>query len=366
MARTLSRKDPTTALSLAPNNGRIQGQVALGLISDTAATKEDRERATKLARAALLHEPTAETAVAVLGYDAVAHGREDVARRRFALAEWLSRRDLYTQLWAIEDAVGRGDYRSALRHYDTAMRTTPQAWDSLFPVLNSAAVDPVIRSALVPIIAKRPVWADDFIAYASRQQTAPLSTAMLFRAVDRAGGHVSTEAHARALSMLIDLQRADDAWAYYTQLHPGADRLRSRDPDFRAASVSPTLFDWVPVADASASTMIAGGLFDFSVPPSVGGPLLRQYELLPPGTYRLSGKASGINQSPKAMPYWVFACRGGPELGRVDVSGEGPYSGQLTIPARCPIQILTLMARPSEAVTGLSGQIERAVLEPAS
>lgn len=353
-----------TALSLAPYSGLIEGKAALNLMTAPAATAEDRIKARKLARIALIAEPTAVAAAVALGLDEAASGNVNIARRNFSFVERLSRRDLTTQLWWIEDAVGRGNFNEALKHYDIAMRTTPQSWETLFPILNSASRDPAIRKALISMLVAHPIWGDQFIAYASRQQADPLATAALLRGVAQAGGRVPSDAHARALSMLIDMKHQDDAWNYYTQLHPGADRSKSRDPSFRGGYESSTLFDWVLIPDTGASSTIGGGIFDFALPPSVGGPLLRQYELLPPGRYKLTGRAVDIDQPLQSSPYWTLVCRGGAELGRIDVSGSGRFSGRITVPTGCPIQILTLVARPSESITGLSGRIERALLEP--
>ena len=38
------------------------------------------------------------------------------------------------------------------------------------------------------------------------------------------------------------------------------------------------------------------GLLDFAVPPSTGGVLVHQTELLAPGAYRLTGQSVGIDQ----------------------------------------------------------------------
>lgn len=112
-----------------------------------------------------------------------------------------------------------------------------------------------------------------------------------------------------------------------------------------------------------------GGVFDFAAPPGVGGALLRQAQLLPPGRYRIDGVSGGIEQDAHALPYWVLSCRrDGRELGRVTVPASnrsgGRFGGELVVPAGCPAQLLTLVARPSELVGGSVGRIERVQLGP--
>src|SRR3546814_17422634 len=74
------------------------------------------------------------------------HGDRAGGERLLAYSQTLSRRDLRTQLMAIELAVARDDIPSALRHYDIALRTKKNAPDLLFPVLTSALTNPTIRT----------------------------------------------------------------------------------------------------------------------------------------------------------------------------------------------------------------------------
>ena len=112
-----------------------------------------------------------------------------------------------------------------------------------------------------------------------------------------------------------------------------------------------------------------GGVFEFSAPASIGGPVLQQVQLLPAGTYRLTGHSDGIAQDARALPYWMLTCRSsGRELGRVAVpksaQGGGKFAGMLIVPTDCPMQTLTLFAQASDAIGGTSGQIDSIVLSP--
>ena len=131
----------------------------------------------------------------------------------------------------------------------------------------------------------------------------------------------------------------------------------------------PSQLDWAPINDGGLTTSIQSGVFDFAAPASVGGPMLRQLQMLPPGSYRLTGHSIGIEQADGARPYWVLTCQSGRELGRVEVPNSsvsnGNFTGVFSVPADCPMQILMLMARPSDAVAGLSGQFDQVALVPA-
>lgn len=360
------------AYRLAPYDGRVIARLAASLAGPDAGLAE-RRRADALARQALRREPMAVPAVSTLALDAQVRGDVNEARRLFAHAESLSRRDQQTQLWAIEDAVGRGDVDGALRHYDIALRTAPELQPLLFGVLAAASADPKVRPALVRTLSGRPTWAGDFIEFAATKGQDLASIAILFEALSRARVAVPAAMRGNLVNNLLARDLPEQAWRYYALIRPGVDRRRSRDPGFAFAGQAPSLFDWTPIDDGGISASIenekGGGMFVFAAPASVGGPMLQQTQMLPAGTYRLEGHGSGIDQAPGDTPYWLLRCADGREGGRVELPRSdrngGSFAGTMTVPAGCPVQALVLMARPSNAVAGLQGQIDRLQLVPA-
>lgn len=363
---------PERAHALAPWDGRITALLSEKL-SGPDATAADRQQADAMARLALRQDPTAVAAVATLGINAQVRGDTATARRIFAYSEKLSRRDLRTRLWAIEDAVARNDVPGALRNYDIALRTSRIAPDLLFHIMANAISDAEIRQALIATLAKRPAWSDQFIGYVSGNGPDARATASLFEAVHRRGIVLPAGSPAALIGRLLSEGHTDDAWRFYAAIMPGVDRRAARDPGFTANLTSPTPFDWQPITDSGVSATIQrgeqGGIFDFAVPPNLGGPLLRQTQLLPPGDYAIEGRSIGIDQADGALPYWALTCAEGRELGRVTVpnsaQANGRFAGRFTVPAGCPVQQLQLVARPSEALSGLTGQIDDVRLRPA-
>lgn len=373
LAHVVVGKNPAFARSLAPWDGRITAALAASL-AGANASPNDRKRADGLARRALRQDPTAVAAASTLGIDAQFRGDTAAARRLFSYSEKLSRRDLQTQLWMIEAAVAAHDIRGALRHYDIALRTKGQSWDLLFPILASASADPQVRGPLIQTLAGKPLWAEAFINHVATNPPDPQSASALFLELRRAGVPVSDGAHAGAISALIEGGFAEDAWRHYAATHRGVDPRRSRDPRFLGSGEVSTPFDWVLINDGSMNTSLqrseGGGLFDFAVPASNGGPLLQQVQMLPPGNYRLSGHSNGIEQASGSQPYWAMQCRAdGRELARVVLPNSsqagGRFEGQIAVPTGCPVQVLVLVARASDAVSGLTGQIDRLELVPA-
>lgn len=372
LAQALRTSDPDRAHALAPNNARIDAVLAERLATDPQATPADRQNARRLGVAALRSDPTTVSAVSALGIEAQTRNDTPAARRLFAYAQTLSRRELLTHLWAIENAVGRGDVSGAIRQYDIALRTSRAAPDILYPVLAAAITDPAIQVVLTRTLAKKPAWRDGFVNYVGTQGPIPEATVALFTRLRRAAVPISENAQGAVINALIQKGRFDRAWSYYRLVRPGADRRRSRDPRFTASLEAPTPLDWGVVDVAGGSTSIQrgtqGNFFDFAASPSVGGALLQQVQLLPPGDYRLVGHSMNIDQPRDSLPYWMLTCRDGRELGRVDVPGStqkgGMFAGRLSVPGDCPMQVLTLVARPSNAVSGVSGQIDRVQLVP--
>jgi hypothetical protein len=372
LAQVIKGADPARAHILVPGDGIITAKLAEQEFTNAPEAGVDSAPA-RLARLALRQNATATNALNVLGLQAQMRDETENARRLFAYELLLSRRELRPQIWAIEEAVSRGDIADALRGYDIALRTSSNAPRLLFPVLASALAEPRVRAALLPIIRSRPVWVGQFVDYVVTSRVNPAAGVTFFREAKDAGLPIDDNQRAILVNALWAVEGYDQAWAYYTTFRRDADRRRSRDPEFALQADTRTLFDWRASEDTRLSAVIlggeGGGILDFAVPPTIGGTLVTQTQLLPPGTYRLEGQSSRVDQPDRSQPYWMLQCRGGRELGRVPLPNSevnnGRFEGKFTVPADCPEQILLLIARPTDAIAGVLGQIDRAALTPA-
>lgn len=371
-AQVLAKSNVELAHRLAPEDGRITGQLAWQRMS-SANGNINPKRIEELAREALRQDPTVEDAVLALGLNPAAKENSTTIRRLLRYAQTLSRRNAQTQLWAIEDAVSRNDIAGTVNLYDVTLRTKPSLSTLLYPILIAASTEPSIRAALVRRLATRPGWTNSFLQYAADYGEDPIAVADLFILLGKQGVAAPPPAQTALINALIGNGAIDKAWEYYTQTHASADRHRSRDPHFNADPSNATPFDWVPVdnGDERASIQQDGkgrGIIDFSASPNAAGPLLRQVQFLTTGRYRLRGRSSG-ERSSAAQPYWVLKCADGRETARIDLPTPNPegrdFIGDINVPAGCPIQTLALMARASNAIEGVSGQIQWVRLEPA-
>lgn len=371
-AYSLRRTAVERAHGLAGSDGRITALLSQKMLAEQGVAAGPE--AAILARTALRSDATAVAAVSTLGLDAQAHGRTQEARKWFTYASALSRRDFQTQLWLIEDAVSRGDVGGALHHYDVALRTSASAPDILYPVLISAIENLDVRKGMARILAARPVWASSFLLYTSGNAPDLRAMADLFHDVSRRGGAISSEAQAYAVDRLVKQRDLEMAWHYYAGLRGVKDRNRSRDQHFTADLPFPSTMDWNPASGGEIVVSLqrgdGHGVVDFSGPPNIGGVLLRQTQLLAPGSYVLEGHSANVDLPEGAAPYWTLICDNGRELGRVAVpnSGQnhGNFVGRFTVPAGCPVQSLALVATPVNNQTGLSGQIDAVALRPRS
>ncbi|OQW43928.1 MAG: hypothetical protein A4S16_05445 [Proteobacteria bacterium SG_bin6] len=367
--------DAQLAALFAPGNARILAELSRQSLQQAAQSAADQGEAERLARLALRRDPTAVSAVATLGLLAELKGDLVGARRDFSYAERLSRRDLAAELWLIEDAVRREEVPDALRHYDIALRTQAGANEILFPVLVNASLEPAVAQQLAKRLRLRPAWGDEFFGYLANNTSKPQVTVDLFLTLARQHVPVTEAAQSTLLARLIGAHELEAAWRYFTTIRPGLDRTRSRDPAFTANIAVPTPFDWIPAGDAGISVTVqrgaSSGAAVFSAVPSVGGNLLQQVQLLPPGRYRIEGISEGIDQAKHEQPYWLLQCiADGRELGRVIVTNSaeqnGHFGGEIEVDRNCNAQSLILVARPSSALGGLSGMITRIELLPLS
>ena len=364
--------NPAGAYQLAPWDARNGAALAEVLATPTVG---NYLRAGELAETALRGDATAVGAAVTLAATAKISGQAARSDRLFAYAERLSRRDLVTQLWEIQNAVARGDVAQALRHYDIAFRTNLKARDLLFPVLSNATDDPEIRGGLIATLSQRPEWSDSFVSYVAAVGPDPKSSALLFKGLRQAGVSIPRAAQSQLVTTLIARNLYGDAWEAYAAGRKTGSAQNSRDPDFTVAvgDDAPAPFDWVPVTTpviwTSAQRNGTKGLLVFSTGSNVAGILTQQLQLLKPGDYHLSGRSIGLDQPDASRPYWTLRCQpDGRDLGRVPLpnstQGNGTFAGDFHVPVDCPLQVLALVAQASDSESGVSGQIERVELVP--
>ena len=359
------RRNPQSAYALSLGDGRITAALADRRMTDSQG--KDRE-AVALARKALRQDATAVSAVVVLGLNAQLRGDGDRAHRLLTYAQTLSRRNVKSLLWAIEDAAARGDTRGAMQSYDIALRVSRPMVDVLFPILASALSDEEVLREFNRVLIGRPSWAPLFIEYIASNGPDPRAGAQVLRSASQRGQPVSGLARALMTEKLVSRAMSKDGWEFYTSFRTNARSDTVRDPEFTADLNAPTVFDWQSVAANGLVATIEPGLVAFAAPAATSGALVQQLQMLPAGSYRLYGQTSGIERASENQAYWQLLCREGErELGRINVPASshasGRFAGMITVPENCPIQILRLAVSPSNAIGGINGEIRNINIE---
>lgn len=332
---------PTLALRLDPDNAQALGALAQQQLT-TATGPADRAAARRLAEKALRRDATVASAAGTLGLIADADGQQAKARRLIAYSDAVSRRDLATRLWLIEEAVNRGDVEGALKHYDVALRTANTATPLLFPVLLAAIEDPQLSGPIAVLLARQPEWAGSFLDQVTTRGD-PAAAAGLFRALAARRAAPRPELVTALLQRLVEAERIGQAWSVYAALNPARARARLRDARFDAPAASPTVFDWqladgVAVSASPTMTDAGPGLY---VTGSINdnGAAAQQMVTLPPGRWRLRWRVSGEVVAPEAVR-WEWRCA----QDREAVASAPLAAGSLAVnvPPGCAGQWLTL------------------------
>ena len=367
LARSVLRANPSLSYALAPNLGAV---VAANAEAQFVQRPDPQPGsfAAALANDALRLDMTAVKAVNTLALQAQL--RNDTARARalFRYALLLSRREFRAQLWAIEDAVTRGDIREALRNYDNALRTSQAARDLLFPNLAAAIAEPKVRAGLLRVLATQPVWSKAFLDYIATARIDSNAALALYAESTRYRLPLSDDTRSGLVDSLVQEGKLSDAWVFYESFHPTANRLSSRDPDFTYRALTRAPFDWTLGDEEGVSATFTNegnqGAVDFQVNPAQSGLIAQQMQSLKPGTYQFITRSRDIQQAPRSRPYWQIRCMGGETLAKFDLPNSDAQGqtmkGLFQVPESCPFQILSLTARSTAEIAVNTGQIKEA------
>lgn len=315
----LSVRDPSRALMAWPTSSARS--TAAALITTGPAAADNLGEACGYASQALAVSAVDAMAVRVLALCQTVRGDQKQGRALFQYGEALSRRDLPTQLWFIEDRVGQGDINGALLHYDRAMRTSTEVRDLLLPVLVQASNNVDIARQVGKILAGRPDWWSDFLGRFVERATTPESLAELATQM-RLDFSSDLERHRlmTVLDRLIDFQRFGLAKKLYDRTVPGAGAALLDDGGFaNDRPVPPIGWRLIDHPEHSGVREPRGSGSDgnaLSIRGADGGEVARKLLVLPPGTYQLSavvGDAANPRETPASV---VIACAG-PSTGQL-------------------------------------------------
>jgi hypothetical protein len=360
VANILRTSRPDTALRFAPFDAGSKARLAESALADLLTRRRGSSaEAERLSRAALARDPTQVVGWRSLAMTVELRRAQSRARQLFYFTESLSRRDLGTQLWLIEERVRANDIRGALRHYDVALRTSNSAGRLLYPVLIAASTEPAIVDALADFLATNPPWSNDLFAqFATQGAPSPRNLAALLGTLSRRHADLRPETMNVIVNRMVEDRQFEPAWriaSLVRRLGPAEALLRNGGFD-AVENASP--FDWryEQGNDLSAEPLVVerageGPVLVVRANAGSAGSVARQLLVLRPGAYSISARSGGIPGTPVAKLYWNLVCADNASQMLLQTeprtAGErGALSGEFRIPpSSCSAQWLVLVGR---------------------
>jgi tetratricopeptide (TPR) repeat protein len=361
MADHFARHDPMRALWWRPHH-----PIALVSAAEQVAGR-DPARAAALARAALAANPAEGRAYRVLGQLADARGDRIAAERLFESAATRAPRDLPTHEWLERHYITQGKIAPALHHIDLGLRIEPALMDRQFPVLIRLAGIPQAQADLARFLGRKPPWREGFITVLCQRAPDIDALAGFMRTLDAQGGGWSATELNAWLERLVAEHRWGDAYGAWASALSASQRSHLSNVFNGGFEDEPSGsgFDWrfgaIPGAYIERlATTGAEGRFALRVSfddRRVPFEHVRQLLALPPGKYRLSGRARAEGLRSERGLLWRVSCaEDGHELGatapvvgftpwrETDAAFEIPATGcggqwlALVLPARIPAE----------------------------
>lgn len=378
MAITLSAialpYNPQWALKLNPFNDAAR---AVGASADVYGTGDAKRiaSAARESRIALQGEPTLARAYRMIALDAQQRGAS--AAPAIAAATWLTRRDYVANLSLIEQAVKRGDYRTAMATVDASLRTSPKGQELLFPVLGKALAEPDMAPHFVRTFRANPSWLPSFLSFyiGTQQPAAPLARIMLPVRSALPASHLATDRGLVAL--MVAQQDFDAARAYVDAIDTGSgsgNRATIRNSRFRAEGKFPPI-DWHLSREGAYGADIerieGGNRLTVMSDEQNSRTVARQLIQLSPGTYTLTATGRIVEGNDEAEAIWRLSCAeksGSGEFGKLRFVRDGkPDAVRFAVPAGgCRNFYLTLSVAAGFGSSALLAQFSQVDVEPSS
>lgn len=287
-----------------------------------------------------------------------AQAQDRPASLRFAqLANRVSRRELGAQVILLGDALDRGDLNAAVRLLNVSMRSTNDRQRAvMYPILAQGLQRPGFRRTVAPVVDQRPDWAPSFFTFAVEEGNAAEEVAALYGALEPAArSYLAPTLLARLIAKLTDTGELDEARRVFLAT-PGKRAQTLTDPGMNATTFDSEIgsFGWKledsPTISARQVQGQAkgehGALIDAG--PGDASLALSRILFLSPGIYTFSARERADVGAGKIASQWILRCDGRADGAEIWRSGG---AARLTIPARCPAQLIQLIVSQTDAAS---------------
>jgi hypothetical protein len=372
-ANYYGKRDPAAALAMFPADARARANEAEAELGNLKGEESELGELTERARSVIERDPTVIDAWRLIGSIASMRGQDDSASGIMRFAERLSRRDLRTQLWLMNESGRRGRLDELIAHADIALRISPANSAMLSAAMIEASASPPIARRLVSVLAADPRWERDF-SYQLAHSMAP---------GDRVAALVAPLAddeEERAIMIpivqrLVTQRDYSNAWNVYRLLkqQPSASAGEVRDGGFDDTSVPIAPFDWTlgdtgRVRGERRASPAGGVALFIRAEPGARGSAATQLVVMAPGSYSLRFQAGQGEDTNSGAIEWRVACANAPERivgqGRLVPAAPGGsrFSQNVTIPAGCAAQLLSFEARGGSGIGASESWIDDVAL----
>lgn len=350
----LATEDPDVAVGWGLASPDAFSLLAQQRLRDPTRPGHDADAAA-FARRALLAGPLDAPALRVLGLQAEQAGGHTRARMMMVIADKWSRRDSATQLWWFEQALIDGDWPSACLHADALLRRQWQFESLVFPGLAGALRDPAAIAPVAETLQAIPDWRGPFLRFLAWRAADPAVASRLFLTLAASPVPPTDEDDANLVGRTISQGDYAGARALWTRLLPRGTAWVANwvyDGDFHPAPGAAP-FNWrlihtegvtaeaVPAADGAPALHVLA-------PAAKNTVAAEQLITLPPGIYRLSGRALVEPGQTGDLFFWRVSCVAQADTpiaeARQSAAGAGwrAFSAEFQVGQGCPAQWLRL------------------------
>jgi hypothetical protein len=373
----LREQYPALTSAFGPFNARARAARAEQILMAGKGEPAARAEARSMTQAALLRDATVVAAWRNFVIADFTSRPLDVTTRLFGLIERMSRRDLATQLWLIEERVRQDDIAGALQHYDIALRTAPQASEWLLPVLVSATANDGIIGPLAALLRTDPPWRQSFLFTLAQAPPSGRNALRLVQSLAAARLPTRPDIMATLIDKVAAARDFDSARRLYSLARPGNAGGLVRNGGFSGAAPF-SAFEWALVSqgDLSADQINMDGAGDGNVlevraARGAAGIVAQQMLVLAPGRYRISERSGALSEARPADLYWRIVCVNRAnsvvaEIPIVRARSAGTAAPAWQVPAAdCPAQWLALAVRPGGAAADAGAWVDAVAISRA-
>jgi hypothetical protein len=315
----LREADPKSAYLAHPSDG-------LAAVNAVAAELKTNpqfiisRRDASAARASLVSRPLNANLLSIYGLRAASIGQSGLASALMASADAVSRRDVFSQLWMIEQKSEANDVKGAVRHYNALLSVQPAIHATLLPVLVSAVAYPEVRAAIRPYLNLETWWSEPFLDLASQRVEVGQYRDLVEPIASRLRGDGYAVSNARIIHRMLQSGLAGDAWKLFSLVAPNVEVGAFRAFVPRGANLDP---QWQPLSwvlsqsDDISASVDGGGTIDVTVAPTARGLIAsRDVAVISSSTYVLGHRSIYEPGSPRASLRWSVYCvaQNGPQL----------------------------------------------------